>query len=110
MLRRSLFKDFADWERKDQTSWCSVSSYDFKTTAQVLTNGLAHTKGKTIVGVFYEPAASPPRMEASKKNMTEAEWKTFWETRQKAAKEFDEKELREQVQDFVKWLKGQGVI
>jgi hypothetical protein len=103
-------KDFADWETKDHTRSCSVSSFDFKTTAQVLTNGLNHTKGKTIVAVFYDPAASAPKMDYPKKEATDTERRSFWEARQKAAKDIGEKELREQVQDFVKWLKGQGVI
>ena len=103
-------KDFADWETKDHTRMCTVSSYDFKTTAQVLIDGLSRTKEKTIVAVFYEPAASPPKMAYPKKGATEAERKAFPKVKQQAAKEIGEKELREQVQDFVKWLKGQGVI
>lgn len=103
-------KDFADWETKDHTRYSSVSSYDFKTTAQVLTNGLSHAKEKTIVAVFYEPAAHPPKMDYPKNGATDAERRAFWEEREKAAKELGKKELREQVKDFVQWLKGQGVI
>ncbi len=103
-------KDFADWEKKDRTGWCSVSSYDFKATAQVLTNGLTNAKEKTTMAVFYEPAAHPPRMEYPKKDATDAERRAFWEESEKAAKEMGKKELQQQVQDFVKWLKGQGVI
>lgn len=102
--------DFAQWERKDRTMWCSVSSYDFKTTAQTLTNGLTQAKGQTIVGVFYEPAASAPRAEFPRKGATEAQQQAFWDGQAKAARKLGEQELRAQVQDFVKWLKGQGVI
>ena len=103
-------KDFAEWERKDQTRMCTVSSYDYKTTAQVLANGLAQTREKTVFAVFYEPAAHPPKMDYPKSGASEAERKAFWEARQKAAKEIGEQELREQVRDFLAWLKAQGVI
>ena len=109
-LLTALQKDFADWETKTHKAYCTVSSYDFDATARVLTNGLAHTKGKTILAVFYEPGASAPKMDYPKKDATEDDMKAFWEAKQKAAKELGEKELREQVRDFLEWLKAQGVI
>ena len=103
-------EDFADWEKKDRMGWCSVSSYDFKGTAETLTNGVSHAKGNTVVGVFYEPGASAPETVRPERKLTGEEWKTHWKAREKAAKELGEEELRRQVQDFVAWLKAQGVI
>lgn len=93
-------EDFQEWEKKDHGSWCSVSSYDFKTTAEKLTNGLVNAKGETTVAVFYEPGASAP----------ETAQETEWEVQDKAVRELGEKELREQVRGFLQWLKAQGVI
>ena len=103
-------QDFADWERKDRSGWCSVSSYDFKSTAETLRNGLAQAKGDTVAAVFYEPGASAPEVASPKGKATEAEWKAHWQAREKAGKELGEKELRLQVRDFIEWLKAQGVI
>lgn len=102
--------DFRDWEKKGRTGWCSVSSYDFKGTAETLTNGLARAKGDAIVAVFYEPGASAPETARPKRNLTDGERKARWQARENAAKELGKEELRQQVRGFVAWLKAQGVI
>lgn len=104
-------KDFTDWENKERANFCTVSSYDFKTTAERLGNGLARTEGDTIVAVFYEPAASsPPTATWPGKDASKKDRKAFWQERKKASKELGEKQLRQQVRDFMEWLKAQGVI
>lgn len=102
--------DFSAWEDKAAGRVCTVSSYDFKTTASTLTNGLAKTKGDTIVAVFYEPGASVARTAPTKRPKTDAEWKASWTEREKQGKALGEEELRAQVRDFLAWLKAQGII
>lgn len=103
-------KDFADWEAKDRSVACSVSSYDFKTAAQRLTNGLAQAGATTRIAVFYEPGASAPEMKRPARDATENDWKAYLDASRKAARDLGEKQLREQVRDFLEWLKAQGVI
>jgi hypothetical protein len=106
-------EDFAQWERQDRGMWCSVSSYDFKAAAQGLTNGLSRAGGKTVVGVFYEPGGRvsiATERQQPREDATDAEWQAFWKKQQAAGRKIGEQELRAQVQDFVKWLKAQGVI
>lgn len=120
-------KDFDEWERGRNTtvtrtnsngnvqiissfSMSSVSRYDFKAVAETLTNGLAQTKGQAVLAVFYEPCAHAPKMDRLKVDATEADQKAYWLKREKAAKQLGAEELRQQVRDFIQWLKAQGVI
>ena len=103
-------EDFAAWERQDQSVWCSVSSYDLKTTASKLAGGLTNATGKTVVALFYEPGAAAPEMEYPNAGATEEDWRTHWQLRQQAGKKLGEEELRQQVRDFLEWLKAQGII
>ncbi|MGO9232263.1 MAG: hypothetical protein ACLQKA_23960 [Bryobacteraceae bacterium] len=91
-------KHFVAWEDKKTACYASVSSYDWKFTAEALRLGLAAAPRLPWVGVFYEPGATPtPRSER-------------WHDREKKGREIGEAQLREQVRDFIQWLKGQGVI
>ncbi len=101
-------KDFNKWEKRG-SGWCSASVYDLKATAEHLKQGLAQSKSDAVVGVFYEPGMSPPKIAYPKKG-ADADWKAYYKAREKAGKELGEKELRKQVRDFLDWLKTQGVI
>ena len=103
-------KEFKAWENKNPACMSTVSVYDMKGTAESLRTGLQSETGLPWMGVFYEPAASAPDMHRLSKNATEADWKAAWDKHEKAARKIGEEELRKQVDDFIRWLKAQGVI
>lgn len=103
-------QDFDAWENQDPRMWCSVSSYDLKDTANTLAGSLAGAKGNSVVALFYEPGASAPEMAYPNNGATDDDWKTWRQLRDKTTKELGEKELRQQVRDFLEWLKAQGII
>jgi len=90
---------FKAWEKHGPCS--SVSNLDVKGAAETLRSGLAATHGLPWVGVFYEPGANPPWRVSEQ---------VTWEAQEAAAHQLGEAELREQVRDFIQWLKAQGVI
>jgi len=128
--------DFEAWQRQEGDNWCSVSSYDFKKTAERLRAGLARDKSGTTVGVFYEPGTYPPEPTVASmrsqdlqldellaekkaraktgKAMSETELrdrlKALGEAHVAIVKKSGEEELRAQMRDFLQWLKAQGVI
>jgi len=64
---------------------------------------------KTRFAVFYDPCARSEISQAPAPKDTEARRK--WADRVEAMSQAESKRLlRLQVQDFVKWLQGQGVI
>jgi len=83
-------KDYAAWRDKPENyrGFSSVSHVDYLATAQTLHDGLLQAKPEGAIGIFYEPLPSYSE----------------------AAKEQAREELRQQVRDFIVWLKGQGVI
>jgi hypothetical protein len=129
-------EDFLAWEKRDKAIWSSVSVYGFKTTAQRLAKGLADMKGDATVAVFYEPAAYLSEVSGANREREEKELETLaakrhqrleqegrlsekelavfakaeWDVRLAAIKQVDKEKLRAQVQDFLQWLKAQGVI
>lgn len=85
--------DIKDW-RSNPRSISTVDEYDLKGTAQRLVDC---TEG---VAVFYDPTADDYR------EFTGSNEESYVES----SKEKSLEELREQVRDFLQWLKGQGVI
>jgi len=102
--------DFDVWVDKTTKLQSSVYEYDLKGTADVLRVGLAAASPSTYISVFYDPVSAPPERKGRKLPATDAEWKTVWEKRKAAACQISEQQLREQVRDFIAWLKAQGVI
>lgn len=106
-------KDYDEWV-DDEEEWSTASDYDLIKTAERLIGGLNQTKIKneSVIGVFYEPGASMPksRLDTYRELKTEKEIDDYFDAREKVAKELCEKQLREQVRDFIGWLKAQGVI
>ncbi len=105
-------------------TWSSVHEYDFKSTANWISK-CANEQGRSLrLGVFYDPLErSKPRtdsrqtsrppgglddVEAMKAALLEIE-SILKMTREERLVE-SKRLLREQVKDFVDWLKGQGVI
>ena len=103
-------REFNAWETKHPECISSVSDYDMKGTAESLRTGLQAETGLPWIGVFYEPAASTSEPSRLSKNATEDNWKAAWDKHEKAARKIGEEELRKQVDDFIRWLKAQGVI
>ncbi len=102
--------DFNAWENQDRKMWCSASSYDLKDTANTLANGLAGSKGRSVVAIFYEPGAKAPEMAYPDNEATAEDRRAHWQQLKQAGKELGVQELREQVRDFLEWLKAQGII
>ena len=89
----------------------TVQSYDFKKAAQSLCEQVAKQgEEKICFGVLYDPVARPAREEGADQPKTTAEWRKQWSESRARSKAEGQRLLRLQVQDFIKWLQGQGVI
>jgi hypothetical protein len=85
--------DIKDW-RSNPRSISTVDEYDLKGTAQRLVDCTDN------VAVFYDPTADDYN------DFTGSNEESYVESSREKSLE----ELREQVRDFLQWLKGQGVI
>lgn len=108
--------DFKDWE-KDHDAITMVQIQDVKGTAKALRNGIEKAKPKGVYGVFYDPGIGWDDLKTRKPDLYKEiykDWSGDWQVRVKqfedGAREVAKEDLREQVKDFVKWLKAQGVI
>lgn len=89
-------------------SMSSVQSYDFKEVGKSVAEHVRkEAKDKVYFGVLYDPSTAPKREDQPKRP---EDWKTHWEQRQTKGKAESQRLLRLQVQDFVRWLQGQGAI
>jgi len=79
-------------------------------TAETVQAGLVAAKPDVYIGVFYDPMAASPLGRVAGKQLSSEEWQAAWEKRKAAARQISEQQLREQVRDFIAWLKAQGVI
>mgnify|MGYP000088117818 len=116
-------KDFESWH-KEKGMMTSIERYDLIPTAETLRKGLeGNTHGNTV-GIFYDPIADNEsinkeygeKLKALSENndLTEEqkskeyqklhdEWKTY-------LKKTSEDLLKEQIKDFLNWLKAEGII
>ena len=95
-------QDFDRWERANTGTIAFVSSKDLKGAADRLVQGLKDPPPPMALGVFYDPiAASTSEDYAGGKTWQEVEASTRIKAREL---------LRQQVRDFIGWLKAQGVI
>ena len=85
--------DILDWQA-DTDTYATVEQYNLKGTAQRLADCTDN------VAVFYDPMA------ADYNDFTGSNEESYVES----SKEQSLEELREQVRDFLQWLKAQGVI
>lgn len=96
--------DYSRWHG-DEGAYSTVSSYEFLSAARVLGEGIEGKIGDTTVGVFYNPMAQlslEERNEIMKNNNFEA--------MQARVNALAKDNLRDQVKDFLGWLKSQGII
>lgn len=98
--------------REDYEAWSieqgirsSVDDFDFLTTAEVLRAGLEGKTSDSTIGILYNTMVKPDRDEINKL-MNNGSWEEAEEKLKNTAKD----ELRNQVKDFLEWLKAQGVI
>lgn len=94
------------------SSSSTVQSYDFKQVAQSLAERVdKQAKDKLYFGAFYDPACKfqPDPKKSTQPQSSEDTMKSWLESRIKSKAEA-QRLLRLQVQDFLKWLQGQGVI
>jgi len=105
--------DFEEWEWKGSGQWSSVSEYDLDGAARRLRTGLEQQRIQAgspdrgpWVGVFYTPGKSPEFPSTA----NAAEWEALQKQAKLPAKTAGEAQLRQQVRDFIAWLKAQGVI
>lgn len=105
-------QDLKDW-KSGVMEFGTAGSTDLIGTAKALRDSIAKTKPAGTYGVFYDPAVGwdDAREKAGKLDYSDP---NAWEARnakiKAAAGELAKEELRKQVQDFIKWLKAQGVV
>lgn len=89
----------------------TVEAYNTHSTAEALQKGLELNREGVTTGVFYDPVSDfgehglADEADAIKKDKNLSR-----EEKVVKRKQLSERQLREQVQDFIGWLKAQGVI
>ncbi|NLM45283.1 MAG: metalloprotease [Firmicutes bacterium] len=99
--------DIVQWAKKNETLWSSVESYRFLEAAKILAQGLEGQTGGAKVAVFYDPHYDYERAEIQEIINGSASDFALMEEKLKERVKAD---LREQVRDFLHWLKGQNII
>lgn len=116
MQRNIAFEYVSELDLKElktgTTTWGMVTSHDTLGTARALAEGIGKTKPGGTYGVFYDPAIGWSDAYDTLKpiDYSKGDWQTRGEMTRAAANRMAKEELRKQVQDFIKWLKAQGVI
>lgn len=117
-------EDILAWQDKDQGVMSSVDSYDAIDTAKRLKDGLQGRSGNATVAIFYDPMGYDQevgdkyreefrKISENEKLSEEEKDQKFREANQSYEEELNEIKtnlLREQVKEFLEWLKAQGVI
>jgi hypothetical protein len=97
--------------QEDIEAWCAapsgatVTSYDFIDTAKALSDSLSKTSSGMTVAVFYDPGYT--YNDEVKKIVNENQEST---TKQAKLKDVVKNDLRQQVRDFMAWLKAEGIV
>ena len=99
--------DFRSWRLRPVSY--DLKESDYQDTVELLKESLAKTKSKGIFAVFSDPGFRA-RQEGPKSKPIEHSTPVVTNTRKETATSKPEELLREQVRDFIKWLKAQGVI
>jgi hypothetical protein len=95
--------DYSNWMGKGGRS-STFLSYDIVSTAKVLRAGLEKAQHAGTYAVFHDPCVG--EMDVPKK----AGYQATDDARTTAIRDLSRQELRKQVQDFIKWLKAEGII
>lgn len=105
--------DYKDWKTSYPRNLSTVSSYDLLSTARIVRSNIEAKKPQGALVVFYDPMLG--RCDISNREVIS--FRSSIEERQAAAerntdrvREASKIELRKQVQDFIKWLKAEGII
>lgn len=106
--------DFEAWQKKLEFV-TMVQLKDVKGTAQLLREGIEKAGPKGVYGVFYDPGIGWKDFQNTKPDRwSEIRRNEDMDTRIKmineGVRELAKEQLREQVKDFIKWLKAQGVV
>lgn len=104
-------QDLKDWNAGVTVNGTSRND-DMIGTAKSLDDGIAKAKPGGTYGVFYDPAIGWKDARAKTTDLIplSQDWKTENAKVDATAAKMAREELRKQVQDFIKWLKAQGVI
>ena len=87
-------------KERDCNYWISAYSYNIKGAAEELSRRVKEDGKGVYFGTFYDPVADVDNYDPN-------DWyHDYSEEKREKSKQI----LKEQVQDFVKWLKAQGVI
>lgn len=99
--------DLMKWEEPPM-----LSCYDHNSlgAAKTLRTKLQKTKSDGTYAVFYDPFVKIDMDKAKKDDQGRLDWDAWLDMRDTQGKQMAKDELRAQVQDFIKWLKTQGVI
>lgn len=116
--------DVVAWQEKNPGVWSSVESYDTLGAAKKLQEGLMDKTDGNITAVFYDPMGFDEEIydaynEESRKisdnaklsdEQKDAQWTQLRQKYKDNVKESKTAMLREQVKDFLNWLKAQAII
>ncbi len=115
--------DFVSWH-KEKNRWASVESYNLIPAAETLKKGLEDNSEGNTIGIFYDPMIFSESINKKydekfhelreDKKLTEeqsnAERRKLYDSYEMELKQTAEEELREQVKDFLNWLKAESII
>lgn len=99
-------EDIQAWAGRSEV-WSSVESYRFLEAAEVLAEGIKGQTSPLTVATFYDPHYQFDSEEIEKIIDSNSGDYNMMED---AIKERVKADLREQVRDFLLWLKGQGIL
>ncbi len=116
--RNIAFEYVSEQDLKDlktgTTTWGMVTSHDTLGTAKALVEGINKTKPGGTYGVFYDPAIgwsdARKTIDMKPEDFLKGDSQARSDMVDAAANRLAKEELRKQVQDFIKWLKAQGVV
>ena len=98
----------------NETMWSSVTSYYPRDLAELTVEDFSQQNSGITAGIFYDPGTDWESEEhkqiLDEYNNSEKEWEEKIEQYENDTRALLEKDLREQVRDFIEWLQGQGII
>lgn len=95
-------EDVKQWHKNGNVV-STVETYETLRAASTLNEGIKDSTEGSVIGIFYDPMVNPSDDMLKDK-------KTTWVEKEKIMKEMASEQLREQVRDFLQWLKAQGIV
>lgn len=99
--------DIYSWEHNDSGFASSVENFEFLESARILNNGIKGKSKDMTVAVFYDPNY---KYDSEEVQALIKDNKDDYKDMEIKLKDLVKSDLREQVRDFLYWLKGQGII